>query len=203
MKLDKKLVQKIAVVLVAAAVCFGGGMWVAGRPSSAPKITDDLISTRIEEINELAVTEYRYTKVGKYENRLDFYGWEVPLTLKRFIISYDGTIKAGIDLGKAEVKVKGNAIDIMLPKAEILSHDIDLESITVFDETKNIFNPIQITDYVDFSKDQKTVAEKEAISKGLLNEAQDRACDVVKQWVVSMYGNTEDGGPTVTIKIAE
>lgn len=200
MKADKKFTRSIVIIVLLATICFASGIWVAGRPAGEPKITSDLISNKIEEINELAVTEYYYTKVGKFENRLDFYGWEVPLTLKRFIVSFDGNIKAGVDLSKAEVKVDGSrSISIKLPKAEILSHQIDLDSITVFDETKNIFNPIQITDYVDFSKDQQSSAEEEAIGKGLLAEASDRASEVIKQWLISIYGKEEIGGPKISV----
>ncbi|WP_130863319.1 DUF4230 domain-containing protein [Bacilliculturomica massiliensis] len=201
-RLPGDYLRKVLIAAAAALIFFGFGVWVAGRPAEGPKITSDLVSSRIEEISELAVTEYRYTNVGKFENRLDFYGWEVPLTMKRFIISYDGTIKAGVDMSQATVKVAANGdISVTLPQAAILSHEIDLESITVFDETKNIFNPIQITDYVDFSKDQQASSENEAVEKGLLAEAQGKAEEVVTQWLAALYGNAENGGPKITVTV--
>lgn len=179
----KKWVKVLAAAAAAGLLCFGAGMLAAGRSPAQPQITGDLIVTRLADIQELAVTDYTYTNVGKFENRVDFYGWKVPLTTKRFIISYDGAIKAGIEMDGVSAVMDGTKIRITIPKAKILSHEVDTDSIQVFDETKNIFNPITITDYVNFSKDQKAAVEKEALSKGLLAQAQNRAEEVIRQWV--------------------
>lgn len=190
MKRWKRPVMRWGVVLLAAVLCFVGGVWFSHR-SAAPVISSKLISQSMEEISQLAVVDYRYTNVGKFENRVDFYGWKVPLTMKRFIIAYDGEMKAGINMSQASVKLQGNKISVTLPKAEILSHDIDTDSIQVFDETKNIFNPITITDYVTFSKDQKQKLEQQAIEKGLLTEAQTKAENVVRNWLSAVTGGDE------------
>lgn len=190
MKRLRRPVIRFGAVILAAVLCFVGGVWFSHR-NAVPVISSKLISQSIEEISQLAVVDYRYTNVGKFENRVDFYGWKVPLTMKRFIIAYDGEIKAGIDMSQADVKLRGNKIDVTLPKAKILSHDIDTDSIQVFDETKNIFNPITITDYVTFSKDQKQKLEQQAIEKGLLAEAQTKAENTVRNWLTAVAGGNE------------
>lgn len=190
MKRLRRPVIRFGAVILAAVLCFVGGVWVSHH-NAVPVISSKLISQSIEEISQLAVVDYRYTNVGKFENRVDFYGWKVPLTMKRFIIAYDGEIKAGIDMSQADVKLRGNKIDVTLPKAKILSHDIDTDSIQVFDETKNIFNPITITDYVTFSKDQKQKLEQQAIEKGLLAEAQTKAENTVRNWLTAVAGENE------------
>ena len=86
-------------------------------------------------------------------------GWKVPFTTKSFIVSYDGKVKAGIDMNKVDIVIKGKTIHITVPQASILSHEIDEKSIEVFDETKNIFNQISITDYHQFTIDQKEKIE--------------------------------------------
>lgn len=196
-----KLKHIIGIVIIVAALCFAGGiaMGVWSQKGEEPEITEDLISSRIEEISQLVSVEYHYTKVGKYEDRIDFYGWQVPLTMKRFIISYDGTIWAGVDLQRAAVKIDDDgSVEVTLPEAEILAHEQDLDSITVFDETKNIFNPVQITDYIEFSKDQKQGAEEEAIGKGLLEEAQRRAEETVTEWLATIL-NTAGATPEIRV----
>ena len=67
------------------------------------KITSTTIKNQLTEINELALYSYDYSKVGKFSNKLSFNGWEIPLTQKTFIITYDGSIKAGIDLKQAKI----------------------------------------------------------------------------------------------------
>lgn len=142
-----------------------GKIWPSGE--SPTKVTSDLLSQQIQSISELATVEYSYTNMGKFENQATFYGWKVPFTTKSFIISYDGKIKAGIDMSLVEVKMNNEKIDIHIPKAKILTHEIDEKSIEVFDETHNIFNQISITDYNQFAIDQKENMEKESFRKRL------------------------------------
>lgn len=193
MKTKKNPKGRLILFVLIAALSFGMGILAAGNrlEKRDSKITSDLIQNRIEEISQLASLEYHYTRVGKYENRIDFYGWQVPMTMKRFIISYDGTIWAGVDLSRAKIKLKDDgSVEVSLPKAQILAHEQDLDSIQIFDETKNMFNPIQITDYIEFSKEQKQGAQEEAVAKGLLTKAQKRAQDVVTQWLTDLLNST-------------
>ncbi len=154
--------------MIAVVFFFVGKVWPSGEEPT--EITSDLLSQQIQSISELATVEYNYTNMGKFENQATFYGWKVPFTTKSFIISYDGKIKAGIDMSLVEVNMRGKNIDITVPEAKILSHEMDEESIEVFDETKNIFNQISITDYNQFAIDQKDNMEIKAKEKGLLEE---------------------------------
>ena len=139
--------------------------------------------------------------MGKYENQATFYGWKVPFTTKSFILSYDGKIKAGIDMSLVEVHMSGKNINISIPEAKILSHEIDEKSIEVFDETKNIFNQISITDYNQFAIDQKESMENKAKEKGLLEEAQNKAQETIKTFVESMCSSDDEY--KIEIKMAE
>ena len=174
-------------------------MWLSGEEPTT--ITSDLLSQQIQSISELASVEYNYTNMGKFENQATFYGWKVPFTTKSFILSYDGKIKAGIDMSLVEVEMHNKNIDITIPQAKILSHEIDEKSIEVFNETKNIFNQISITDYNQFAIDQKESMENKAKEKGLLKEAQDKAKETIKTFVESMCST--DNENKIEIKMAE
>lgn len=188
-RLKRKLMGVLALVVL-LAVAFGAGA-VLSRRSVEPVITSDLIGQQLEAVSELATVEYHYTNMGKFENQVDFYGWKVPLTKKSFIISYDGTIKAGVDLEEVQVDVSGKTITVTLPEAQVLSHEIDEDSIQVFDETKNVFNPLQISDYTGFTADQKKEVEQKALDKGLLQEAREKAGDAVEQLLELLPGMEE------------
>ena len=62
-----------------------------------------------------------------------------------------------------------------LPAAKILSHDIDPESVEIFDERASLFNPFTVEDFTAFQADQRTAMEEKALSHGLLEEAQTQA----------------------------
>lgn len=178
--------KNIIIIIVIASIFFlAGKFWPSHEEPT--KLTSDILIQEISHINELATMEYNYTNIGKFENQATFYGWNVPFTTKSFIVSYDGKIKMGIDMSLIDVSIKGNTIKIKVPKAKILSHEIDEKSIEVFDETKNIFNQISITDYNQFAIDQKEKMETGVKGKGLLKEAQEKAEDVLTTFIKSTH----------------
>ena len=173
----------VLVVALAAAFLLGGAL--AGQESE-PEITSALLGQRLAEIQELATQEYHYTNMGRFQNQLDFYGWKVPFTTKSFIVAYDGVIKAGVDLSQMEVTVQDKTITVTLPEGKILSHEIDENSLEVFDESKNIFNPIRIEDYTGFTADQRASMEERATEEGLLTAASERARTLVEQFIAAL-----------------
>jgi len=187
-RLRRPLISLLLLALLMGGMFLWGASW--GGQNSTPQITADIIGQQLHDIQELAVVEYHYTNMGRFENQLDFYGWQVPFTTKRFIVSYDGVIKAGIDLNelKIEVRTSEHRVIITLPQAKILSHVIPEDSIEVFDETRNIFNPISINDYTGFSSDQKSEVEQKAIDNGLLTQAAQRAAVSVRTLLSSLPG---------------
>ena len=188
-RLKRKLFWAAGAVLLLLLAFWLGALW-SGREQQ-PTIISDLLGQQLRSVQELVSVEYHYTNMGKFENQLDFYGWKVPLTKKSFIISYDGTIKAGVDLGEVQVEVSGKTITVTLPEAQVLSHEMDEDSIQVFDETQNVFNPLQISDYTGFTADQKKEVEQRALDKGLLQEAREKAGDAVEQLLELLPGMEE------------
>lgn len=188
-RLKRKLFWAAGAVLLLLLAFWLGALW-RGREQQ-PTITSDLLGQQLRSVQELVSVEYHYTNMGKFENQLDFYGWKVPFTTKSFLVSYDGVIKAGVDLSGAEVDVDElrKAVTITLPESKILSHEIPEDSLQVFDETRNIFNPITIEDYTGFTKDQKAEVEQKAIGEGLLTDAAEKARGAVETFVSLLPGS--------------
>lgn len=196
-RLKRKLFWVAGAVLLLLLAFWLGALW-SGREQQ-PTITSDLLGQQLRSVQELVSVEYHYTNMGKFENQLDFYGWKVPFTTKSFLVSYDGVIKAGVDLSEAQVDVDEvrKAVTITLPESKILSHEIPEDSLQVFDETRNIFNPITIEDYTGFTKDQKAEVEQKAIDEGLLTDAAEKARGAVETFVSLLPGS---GDYTWTIR---
>lgn len=77
-----------------------------------------------------------YTDAGKFEDPKQLFGKNIPFTTKSFIAKWDGIIKAGVDIGKVTVDVNNLEKEIMIhiPKAQIISHEIDSNSIETLDQ---------------------------------------------------------------------
>lgn len=161
--------------VILAIVCFAVGFFSGGREEKPPVLSSITVENQLQQISQLATVRYSYTNMGQFENSNEFYGIKLPFTTKRFIVAYDGTITAGVDLTQAKVTVTDQKVTIALPAPQILSHEVDPNSLEVFDETTSIFNPITIEDYTGFQADQQGVMEEKAIQGGLLTQAKDQA----------------------------
>lgn len=161
--------------VVLAIVCFAVGFFSGGREEKPPVLSSITVENQLQQISQLATVRYSYTNMGQFENSNEFYGIKLPFTTKRFIVAYDGTITAGVDLTQAKVTITDQKVTIALPAPQILSHQVDPNSLEVFDETTSIFNPITIEDYTGFQADQQGVMEEKAIQGGLLTQAKDQA----------------------------
>ena len=110
-------------------------------------------------------------------------------------VTYNGTEY----LSKAEVEIKDSTIHITVDKPTVISNSIDESSIEVYDETKNIFNPISVSDYKAFAVEQKDKALSEAKKKGLMKTAQENTKKSIKQ-IISIIPDTDDYNIEVTFK---
>lgn len=168
----KYLLLGVLLCAVVGTVC-----WFAGRGGveETTELDAVVLENQLTGISELASVTYSYTNMAQFKNSSEFYGMKVPFTTKSFILTYDGVIKAGADLSAAEVRVSGTAVTVKLPEAAILSHEIDEDSVEVFDEKTSIFNPFTVKDMAAFQADQKQAMEAKALDKGLLTEAAEKA----------------------------
>lgn len=184
-KINKKIILLFLVVIGLFSTFFAGKKSM--KNEMEPEITSTLIFNKLINVRELTSLKYYYTNMGQFENQNTFYGYKVPFTSKKFIVSYDGVIHAGVDLEKMEVKLKDKSIEIKIPASKILSHEIYEDSLKVFDERESIFNRIDIEDYNNFSKDQKKEVEAKAIKRGLLKEADQEAKKAIEE---TLLGDT-------------
>lgn len=179
----KKIKKIIIIILLIGLALFAAFFYGKKQMRSEiePEITSNLIYNKLVSAKELTTLKYHYTNMGHFENQNTFYGYKVPFTSKEFIVSYEGLINAGINLDKMKVDVGDKSIEVRIPAAEILSHEIYEDSLKVYDERESIFNRIDIEDYNDFSKDQKSEIEKKAIKKGLLKEADEESKRAIEE----------------------
>ena len=97
------------------------------------------------------------------------------MTEKSFLIKYTGYVKAGIDVSKTTVSVKGKTVKIGLPKPVIQETVIDEKSLQVYDESMNILNPIKVADYQKAIVAEQNKIKQDALAKGILTESSDQA----------------------------
>jgi archaellin len=142
-----------------------------------------VIEEKVNSIAELATVEYHYTTLAKYENYKDFYGWKIPLTTTKFLITYDGTIKAGIDLSKVKITLVDKNVLIEIPKATVLSHEVEFDTMQIMYESYSIFNRLVISDYNDFMLNEAKTMVTKAANDGLFQKAQQNAIKIIQDLI--------------------
>lgn len=156
---------------------------IAVYTNASTEVDIQLISSKIQNIGELATIEYLYTDAGKFENPKQLFGKNIPFTTKSFIAKWDGIIKAGVDIEKVTVEVNnlGKEIMIHIPEAKILSHEIDSNSIETLDQKNGLFNSVKVEDVREFDKVSKEAMEKRAIENGILDKALENAKEMIEK----------------------
>jgi len=180
MKKIKKLLYVLLVVLLIGIIAF-----ISLRPKST--ISSEKIKEKIENINELATVSYEYTKVIKYENSKKIFDFNIPLTNKGYIVTFDGKVKVGFDLSEATIDINEKTINITLPEAKILSNEIDQDTMQILDEKNGFFNKLTLDDYSDFETTAKEEVIKDVEDKGLYDQARSNVEKYLKEVMFDDY----------------
>ena len=214
-KKQKKLITYIAInsVLVIAIIVFVVKI-ISGRGKEsdvmsqidAPMQTEKLyageevkevvtINTKViedglREMGTLITQEYYFTQVEEYTNTEKF--WIFDSTAS-FTYSYDGVVAAGIDCSQITV-VKDDekkVITITIPKAEITSVTIDNDSFKKYEEKNGLWNKVTTDKFNDSMAAFNETAKNNAVAKGLLENADKSAEQMIVSFAKSVSTDAE------------
>lgn len=192
---NSRLVVILVLILVVTAGLLAfqtGARWQEkndAKTNEKVKMTSHVLEQQLKQIGELSTVKYIYTNMGKYENTKQAFSHDIPLTTKSFTISYDGTIKAGVALDQVKFEIQDEVITITVPKSTILSNDVDLDSVTVYDEKSSIFNGLSTQDVTGFLAEQEDKMKQKAVDGGILEEADDNAISTLTTLFSSFLKN--------------
>lgn len=134
----------IAIVLIAGLSV--GNFFIGAKRSG--EVSSNVTRLRLEDLGEFATQAGYFTTVQTISDSVKWFGKTVPFTTSKYIFSYDGTVKAGLDFSKVSVDVDAltSTITVNAPAVEILSTEVDEDSLVIYDETSNIFTPLTLDD---------------------------------------------------------
>lgn len=141
------------------------------------KIDNTYIIALLEKSSELTTAKLHYTGMSEFEDDgITF------LNRSDFIMVYEATARAGIDVTEIEVVVDNfnNIVWLTIPDAKILDVKVDMDSIKYFDEKFSLFN----FDSKEDANKANALAEEKAIeeleSMGILEMANTQAEALIK-----------------------
>lgn len=176
-----KLLKKLSAVAVVVILVIGGSYFLFRTDNGKPKITNETIGVQVKELKELATIQYKYKEIASREDWNTLFNIKLPFTKSSFIVSYTGILKLGIDLSETKVDVDENSktIKVTLPESKVLSNELDMKSIKVYDEKNSIFNPVKVGDYAEFTQSGKENAEANARESGVFEQSNEVAKKVI------------------------
>lgn len=197
--LKKVIIKILSIMLVIVLSC--GGVYIlynhfVNRALNTDKhemrTNVEIVKEKLEATAELNTGSYLCTDILTRSDSKKFKDLKIPFTEKSFIISYDGTVKAGIkNLTKAKVTENEDTIIVKLPEIEITGADIDNNSFQKLEESNNIFNSISMEDLNDSQKELKDKMIDRAIEKGILDIAKKTAETLLGEMLASSTGEYE------------
>lgn len=170
----------------------------------------EVIEKELNSASELATMEYWYTDAAKFTDvdKAKIFKHEIAIgiTEKNFTMKWEGTIKAGVDVSQIETEVKtidesSGIITFTIPKAKILSHEIDESTCEVLNEKDGLFNRVTVADDIELRKISKAAMETRAIENGILEKAQKQVEIVLNNLLYTAHESLE--GYTVEFQFVE
>ena len=175
---------------------------IAVYTNASKEVDLSLVETKIQSIGELATIEYIYTNAGKFTDAKTLFGsnFVIPGTEKVFIAKWDGAIKAGVRVDgiTTQVNEAAKTLTVCLPPAEILSHEIDSDSVETLDQRNGLFNPVSVDDVRAFDAVSKEAMEARAIENGILERADANARAILTDLICSIPNFQENYTLTFT-----
>ena len=165
-------------------------VWMAPSVlSEKTQVSSETVEMELKNIGELATHAGYYTNVQVIKSSRQIFGVDIPLTQSQFIFSYDGVVKAGVDFADIEIGVdegRGQIV-VTLPEVKVLSNEIDLDSLEIYDESNNIFHPLNIDDINVSLIEMQEESEAKAIENGLLENARENAEALLRGMLAGFY----------------
>ncbi|MBU5476504.1 DUF4230 domain-containing protein [Eubacterium sp. MSJ-21] len=172
-------IKRLAVFCLVVCMLFSA----CGKKEEAPK--EDLSLTQMKSICELATLKCYYHNVAKITKEKDVLWWD---TTAELWIEYSGIVKLGVDITNLDMQVDGSQVTITMPKAKVLSCQVDQTSLdkdSYYTNREGLgAEKINADDQTEAIKTaQENMLENVQSDESLLQQAQNRAQDLLEQYV--------------------
>ena len=157
------------------------------------EISSAILTDGVRELGLLVTDEYYFTEVVSYSSIKKLWKIDLGITESSFLASYDGVVRAGVDLSAAVIEKDGERkrITVSLPPAAITDVDIDPESFQLYSEKAGLGNPISAEDFNNALVELEATARDKALARGLLERADENAHALVRRVVGALVDLNE------------
>lgn len=174
----------------------GGLFDLLDREEKVTKTNIELESSLVD-IAELATEKRTFTDVYVYELAGDGFLWG-----KTAVFTYSGSVTAGIgDMKDMHVQFddKNEKVYVFYPDVEILSVDIDENSVDTVFESESIMDSFSNDEMIDMLSECADDQEDKALDDGILEAARTNLTDMTERLIGDILMNTDCAGYEVVV----
>ena len=151
-----------------------------------PEITGTFVTEKLEDCSELSSAELTY------RGMVSFQDGDIPfLTQKAFQMLYTAEIRAGVDLGEAQVSVNDAELLIHLPAVKVQTLTILPDSLEVIDQQRALLNWTSRDDMIQAMQYAEEDAQASADIAGLKSRAVEQTERLINGLFEGFIGNRE------------
>lgn len=171
---------------IAMALCIM--MAVAGMTGCSNNVTEIETSnfSAISSVCKLATLKCYYHNVARDENqskgRFNF----LQTGYKKVWVEYEGIVDVGVDVNKVKIETPdtNGVVKVVIPDAEILSIDLDENSISEPLTDHGFLTWITMDEKTSaLAAAQENMKESAVANQALLNQAKERAKDIIEDYI--------------------
>lgn len=127
--MKQKIINLVILAVIALSIITGIylAMTHGGRAKKDQSVLTKTTLMEVLEINELSTITYTYNGIVPGYEKVDVAGNGTEYGDIAYYVSYEGTVKAGIDFSKIDIDIgeENKEIKVKLPKVEILDTIVD------------------------------------------------------------------------------
>ncbi len=161
-----------------------------------PQADTTSMNKLLREASDLTTAELRLTNITKFEDEgIKF------LNRSDFIMVYEATVWAGIDMEKVEIipNHSTKVIEVNIPKATIQNVKVDSSTIEYFDEGFSLFNPNEKEDNNAAIVKAEEDIKEDALKSGILELADKQSATLIE----GLLAKAVPAGYTLEAKVVE
>lgn len=161
-----------------------------------PQADTTSMNKLLREASDLTTAELRLTNITKFEDEgIKF------LNRSDFIMVYEATVWAGIDVEKVEIipNHSTKVIEVNIPKATIQNVKVDSSTIEYFDEGFSLFNPNEKEDNNAAIVKAEEDIKEDALKSGILELADKQSATLIE----GLLAKAVPAGYTLEAKVVE
>lgn len=160
------------------------------------QIEVDSIREEVKQISKYSAYEFQYTSVICFSDSNKFMGFNIPLTGNNFIATIDEQMNIGIDgdnISFSEIKNsegRVTQVELSVPHSQILDNYTIQDSLEIYDEKNNIFNPVKVNDYTQLIVEAESQEEEKVLNSDILQKSDETIKYLLTSHFQAVYGDS-------------